>query len=66
MDLVKAEVKTNSPVLYSLIGYTQAASAPAGSAKEAQDMMVKLQSMSPEARRKMIEELRKKSGDASH
>ena len=59
IDLVKAEKSDNPPSLFSLEGYTKA-----GGAQNAEkDMMQKLEKMSPEERKKFIEDMNKQYGN---
>ena len=61
IDLVKAERKNQPASLFSLDGYTKSAAKPAGSQSQ-QEMMQKLQNMTPEERQKYIEEMKKQYG----
>lgn len=61
MDLVKAEKRNQPATLFSLDGYTKSATKTVGGQSQ-QEMMQKLQNMTPEERQKYIEEMRKQYG----
>ena len=62
IDLVKMEQRDNPSTLFSLDGYTKAGApgGATGASPEVQDVMKKIQSMTPEERQKFIDDLRKK------
>jgi hypothetical protein len=62
MDLVKAESKAIEAAKFSLTGYTKSEASTSGANPNNQEMMEKLKNMSPEERKKFVEELRKKQG----
>jgi hypothetical protein len=57
VDLVKTETRKNDPSLFSLAGYTKAQTRNRGS--DTQDMMKKMQNMTPEERQQFIDQMRK-------
>jgi hypothetical protein len=60
VDLVKSEMRSNPASLFSLDGYTkqETASTGANPSSSQQDMVKKIQSMTPEERQKFIDQLR--------
>jgi hypothetical protein len=59
VDLVKSEVRANAPGLFSLTGYKRNEMAPSANG-DAQEMIKKIQNMTPEERQQFLEEMRKK------
>ena len=62
MDLVKAEKRSNPASLFSLTGYAKSASPAAGSGQTQQEMIQKIQNMTPEERQKFIEQMKSQYG----
>jgi uncharacterized protein DUF4412 len=59
IDFVKAEKKDNAASLFSLDGYTKSGGQPGGAAM--QEMMQKMQNMTPEERKAFIEQMRQQN-----
>ena len=67
IDLVKAQMQNFSPATFSLTGYQKEAAAPATSVPaDIQEMVKKMQSMTPEERQKMIEKIRESQQAKPH
>jgi hypothetical protein len=58
VDLVKSELRNNDASLFSLDGYKKESAIAAGAESAAQDVMQKMQNMTPEERQQFIEALR--------
>ena len=63
IDLVKAEKRDNPASMFSLDGFSKSAGGSASDPNVQQEMIQKLQKMSPEERQKYIEELKKQYGN---
>jgi hypothetical protein len=67
VDIVKAEKRTNPASMFTLTGYnkSEGAGSPINS-KDLQEMVKKMQNMTPEEREKMIEQLKKQYEQQPH
>ncbi len=61
MDLVKAEKRNNPASLFTLAGYSKTAGMPTGG-QSRQEMLQKIQNMTPEEREKFIEQMKSQYG----
>lgn len=66
VDLVKYEQRSIDPSLFSLAAYHASQRPAAGGNAQTQEMMQRIQNMSPEERQKFIEEMRKQHSSEPH